>query len=199
VLQKFKFKFLIWRSYPKLKIKTVLPWGMIPYEVIWKTLIRTKLHQVLFQSLQLAKVMAIPNYEIWVLQNFGSKKFQISKFWVCNFLTITKRHLSLEHISTLNWIFLCFSSIMFFSKFEIWKFYWRNFKFPNSKNGMHQVGQKVNFPENFSFLAFMTTELASRQIFQQSYGHYWLFSRVFVKFSSRNFRNLVWGHMEDFK
>jgi hypothetical protein len=29
---------------------------------------------------------------------------------------------------------------------------------------MRQVDQKVNFPENFSFLAFMTTELVSTQI-----------------------------------
>jgi uncharacterized membrane protein len=31
-------------------------------------------------------------------------------------------------------------------------------KFQNSKNDMHQVDRKLNFPENFSFLAFMTTE-----------------------------------------
>jgi hypothetical protein len=47
------------------------------YEVIWRTPIRRKLHQVLFSSLHLAKVMAIPKFEISVLQNFCSKNFKI--------------------------------------------------------------------------------------------------------------------------
>jgi predicted Zn-dependent protease len=55
-------------------------------EVIWRTPIRTKWHQALLPSLQLAKVMA--KFEISVLQNFFSKKFKILKFWVCHFFTI---------------------------------------------------------------------------------------------------------------
>jgi hypothetical protein len=43
------------------------------HEVIWRTLIRTKWHQVSLPSLQLAKVMAISNFEISVLHNFCSK------------------------------------------------------------------------------------------------------------------------------
>jgi hypothetical protein len=34
------------------------------YEVIWRTELRTKLHQVLPPSLQLAKEMAMPNFKI---------------------------------------------------------------------------------------------------------------------------------------
>jgi hypothetical protein len=145
--------------------------------------------------------MVISSFEIWVLQNFCSKNFKISKFWVCHFLTILKKHLLLEHISTLNSsLQTLFVKYVFFKilNFKILLKEYQNFKIP--KNYMRQYGQKVNFPENFSFLASMTTELVSRQIFQQSYGHYWLFSRVFVKFSSRNFQNSkfwVWGHMKD--
>jgi hypothetical protein len=64
--------------------------------------IRTKWHQLKLPSLYLAKVMAIYNYEIWVLQYFCSKNFKISKFWICHFLTIVKNHLLLEHINSLN-------------------------------------------------------------------------------------------------
>jgi hypothetical protein len=80
------------------------------YKVKWKTLIRTKWHQVLLSSLQLA----IPNNEIWVLKNFYSKKFKISKFWVCHFLTITKIHLLFEYINSLNSSLLMLLMLMFF-------------------------------------------------------------------------------------
>jgi hypothetical protein len=43
------------------------------------------------------------------------------------FLTITKKHLLLEHINTLKPSLRWFLSIMCFSKFEILKFYSRNF------------------------------------------------------------------------
>jgi hypothetical protein len=71
-------------------------------EVIWRTPIRTKWHQLKLPSLYLAKVMAISNYEIWVLQNFSSKNFKISKFWICHFLTIAEKRILLEHINSLN-------------------------------------------------------------------------------------------------
>jgi hypothetical protein len=57
------------------------------YEVIWKTSMRSKWRQESLSSLQLAKVMAIPKLEIWVLQNFWSN----FKVLTCNFLTITKK------------------------------------------------------------------------------------------------------------
>jgi hypothetical protein len=50
------------------------------YKVIWKTSMLSKRLQVLLSSLQLAQVMAIPKFEISVLQNFCSKKFKILKF-----------------------------------------------------------------------------------------------------------------------
>jgi hypothetical protein len=103
------------------------------YEVRWRTSIRTKWHQVLLPSLQLAKVMAIPKFEIWVLLNFCSKKFKILKFWVCHFLTITKIHLSLEHINTLKSILHMILAKSVF--FKIWNLKillkkFQNFKIP---------------------------------------------------------------------
>jgi hypothetical protein len=80
-----------------------------------------------FYSLQLAKVMAIPKFTIWVLQNFCSKNFQISK------LTITKIHLLLEHIKTLklSWRMIFVKSVFH----KIWNFKillkkFQNFKIP---------------------------------------------------------------------
>jgi hypothetical protein len=73
---------------------------------------------VLLPSLQLAKVMAIPKFEIGFLQNVCS-----NNFWVSHFLTITKRHILLEHINTLNSSLLVLSSNTSFSKFDILTFF----------------------------------------------------------------------------
>jgi hypothetical protein len=77
--------------------------------------------------------MAIPKFKIWVLQNFCSKNFKNFKFWVCNFLTITKIHLLLEHISTLkpslHMIFV--NSVLFkIQNFKILLKKFQNFKTP---------------------------------------------------------------------
>jgi hypothetical protein len=102
------------------------------YEVTWKTPILAKWHQLKFFNLQLAKVIAIPKFEIWVLQNFCSKKFKISKFWVCHFLTIIKRHLLLEHINTLPSLQMIFGKSVFFKilNFKILLKKFQNFKIP---------------------------------------------------------------------
>jgi hypothetical protein len=85
----------------------------------------------MFSSLQLAKVMAIPKFTIWVLQNFCSKFFQISKFWVCNLLTITKIHLLLQNIKTLKpSLRMIFVQSVFF---KIWDFKILLKKFQNFK------------------------------------------------------------------
>jgi hypothetical protein len=97
-------------------IQEISKFSNFQYQVIWRNPIRTKWYQSQLPSLQLTKVMTIPNFRFWVFQNLSSKNFQTSKFWVCHFLIIAKTHLSSEHINTLNSCLL-----LLFVKYEIFK------------------------------------------------------------------------------
>jgi hypothetical protein len=145
---------------------------------------RSKWHQMLLSSLQLAKVMAIPKFKIWVLQNFCSKNFRISKFCVCNFLTITKMHFLLEHIKTLKpSLHMIFGKSVFF---KIWNYKFLFNKFPKFQNSKFWVwshmenSKRTNAQNdtNCSIIAFIKPKLWVFLTFLKSFWHFY----------SRNFK-----------
>jgi hypothetical protein len=80
------------------------------------------------------------------------------------FLTITKIHLLIEHTYTLNSSLLTYASRRVFQNLKFKKNSQEISNFQNSKNGMHQVGPKVNFLENFSSLALIGEAAGVAQI-----------------------------------